>query len=91
MSTQETRQVGNPTYAVIRPSSPTKRQLFVMAHNKAELAKPEHMRLMQPIPECITLKRLSPKGSVKSLAIMLSRSPTKYAKEMQRIGAGSGG
>ena len=84
MSTQETRQVSNTTYEVIRPSRPTKRQLIVMAHNKAELAKPEHLRLMHPMPECITLRRLNPKASIKSLFKAKRNNTVKYVKEMHR-------
>lgn len=84
MNTQETRQVGNTTYEVIRPSHLTKKQLIVVGHNKAELTKPEHLRLMHPMPECITLRRLSPKTSVKSLVKAKHNNPAKFVKEMHR-------
>jgi len=74
---EHTRTVGTTEYEEIRPTLPTPSQ-----HRAIALIK---IGLKVDIPHCITLKRLSPKMSRKSLAKARTANPRKYAKEMDRL------
>ena len=93
----EIRTIDGRDYEVCRPTDLTRAQravqlanMEVSIHNAKQTALPPADRLIQyplPMPACITLKRLSVKMSEKTARRMLTKNPTKLAKEVARARA----